>query len=508
MIATRISRPLVNRATLALILGVSAAGCAVFTDHNDNIEEGYEAFKQGRFAQAIEAFKEDRDNNLDGLCFRFDSGMIHHVAGNYKASIAEFEAAKVRMGGFDDRATVNVRDIAETGASFLVNEKTIPYKGEDFERVLLPAVQARNYLLLGDLEGAAVEARRCIFQQKLVRQKYETELDEARKTEQEKRNEAGSVDTSSYFSTVQNECQVPQAYLNSTQNVYDLCFVNYLISVLLEAQGDDQNARVFAQRALDLQPGSGLLRRDRAHIEEIAGDLDRANEMAQSLGVSLPSRQDGSLVVFYDSGEAPLKVEKYIVFPTGGFGFQKFALPFYQSVNNPAAAVELDIGGQTLRTEALTSVEQVAFRYFNDRMPLIVTKAIIRVIAKIVAQKAAEYVAQQQGDLLVQAVVGLGTSAVMSLTEQADLRAWRTLPQTLQAGRIYLPEGQYPVTLKLLSSGGGAIATRNLGTATIKSGQIGFVCLRSVGSNFWGAASPNLELVGAPQPAAPQKKKR
>ncbi|MDF1662629.1 MAG: hypothetical protein P1V97_12710 [Planctomycetota bacterium] len=440
---------------LSLSLSLLFGGCAVLTDHNANIEKPYSQFRVGQFEEASQGFKEDVDNELDGLCYMMDRAMVHYVAGESEKSIRLFENAKFRMGGYDDRAKISATDISQEAASFLVNEKTISYKGEDFERVLLPSFQARNYFLKGDVDGAAVEARRCLFQQDLVKEKYDKELETANK-EAKKQQSQASVSTEGFLSTIQDKCKVDREYLDDPQSVYQLAYVNYLTAMMLEAQEDENNARVYYLKVYDILPNHPTIVTDMARIEAKLGNDEESAKYLEASGGTVPGPETGSIVILYDSGEAPLKIEQYVVFPTGGFGFQKFALPFYQGVPNPAAYVELEIGGQVVQSKAMTSIEQVAFRYFNDRMPLIVAKAIIRVIAKIVAQKVAEQGASSEGPL-ARLAVGLGASLILSLSEQADLRAWRTLPQNVQVGKVYLPEGNYPAKLRLMGKGGNVI---------------------------------------------------
>jgi uncharacterized protein len=481
------------RTMILTFLALSFCGCAVLRDHNKAIEVPYNDFKKGNFAAASEGFKEGSKNQLDGLCFTFDRGTVHYVAGQWDKSIRLFQAAKQIMGGFDDRAEVSVSDIAQTTASFLVNEKTIPYKGEGFERILLPSFQARNYFLKGDVEGAAVEARRSLFQQKLVKRQFEVELEEAEKTAKKKRSEVAAASTEGFFSAVQKKCRVDQAYLDDPQSIYQLAFVNYITAMMLEAQGDDNNARVFYLKVYDVLPEHQTILKDMAHIENKLGNIEEAKKYAEVNGDDIPDAKTGSIVVLYDSGEAPIKFENSVTFLTGGFGFQKFALPFYQSVSNPAGSVVLEINKQAIGSEKLTSVEQVAFRYFNDRMPLIVAKAIIRVLAKIAIQKVSELAtANNAKSKLAGALIGLGTSLVMSITEQADLRSWRTLPQNFQAAKVFLPEGQYPATLKLMSRSGQMIDSIDLGSVSVTRGKIELINVRSVGRRFWAATSPEL----------------
>jgi len=61
------------------------------------------------------------------------------------------------------------------------------------------------------------------------------------------------------------------------------------------------------------------------------------------------------------------------------------------------------------------------------------------------------------------------------LTEQADLRAWRTLPDSWQAARLFLPAGVHELTLG--ASGGDEVP---LGTFALDPGETMFVFARTL----------------------------
>ena len=69
----------------------------------------------------------------------------------------------------------------------------------------------------------------------------------------------------------------------------------------------------------------------------------------------------------------------------------------------------------------------------------------------------------------------VATSIWNVVSEQADLRCWRTLPQTYQVSRIYLPEGTYPCRIDLV--GGGSY---DLGTVVVEAGKHRMINARSL----------------------------
>ncbi|HMB20452.1 MAG TPA: hypothetical protein VKQ10_05235, partial [Spirochaetota bacterium] len=55
---------------------------------------------------------------------------------------------------------------------------------------------------------------------------------------------------------------------------------------------------------------------------------------------------------------------------------------------------------------------------------------------------------------IIGTAVGVGTGAGLVSQIKPDLRCWHTLPANLQLGRVFLPEGEYNVTIKLIDYNG------------------------------------------------------
>ena len=58
-----------------------------------------------------------------------------------------------------------------------------------------------------------------------------------------------------------------------------------------------------------------------------------------------------------------------------------------------------------------------------------------------------------------------------AVSEQADLRAWQTLPDKILIGRVLLPPGKHSVQVEFTSGGGAVAATKELGEIELKPGQ-------------------------------------
>jgi hypothetical protein len=64
-------------------------------------------------------------------------------------------------------------------------------------------------------------------------------------------------------------------------------------------------------------------------------------------------------------------------------------------------------------------------------------------------------------------------------TEQADLRAWQTLPDKILIGSTFVAPGVHRVVVEYLTSGGGVVSTRDLGEMELAPGTVRFIILHT-----------------------------
>jgi hypothetical protein len=141
-----------------------------------------------------------------------------------------------------------------------------------------------------------------------------------------------------------------------------------------------------------------------------------------------------------------------------------------------AHAIALDDPGRAAdvpsesRLEVVSDLDAYARATLKDDQPKLLAKTIIRVVAKqVVAGEAsvqAKHAVGGPAGQLVGAVVDLVGSGAATLSEVADIRAWTTLPNHVDATLVDLPAGSYNIELAREGS------SRPLGTVRIHAGQL------------------------------------
>lgn len=123
------------------------AGCSTVP-----LDEARRNFNSGALMEA--------DRNLatlphdgDRILYLMERGMIRHVRGDYTNSTLDWlEAVKLET-------QLETHSMTKAGASMVMNDSLLSFRGYPYERTLLHVFLAKNYLARGLWEDAAVEAR-------------------------------------------------------------------------------------------------------------------------------------------------------------------------------------------------------------------------------------------------------------------------------------------------------------------------------------------------------------
>jgi hypothetical protein len=155
----------VVRFALLLLLALGAAGCARLFRPYDLAPSGLQRqddglrrmLAAGQAGLALQRLAPERDAPSDDLLRHLYLATAAHYAGQYEQSNLHLHAAGELA---DDRIA---KSISRNALSLISSDRVLPYEPGRTERLLLPYYGALNYLRLGSMEGAVVEARRLAF---------------------------------------------------------------------------------------------------------------------------------------------------------------------------------------------------------------------------------------------------------------------------------------------------------------------------------------------------------
>jgi len=113
-------------------------------------------FYAGRFEQANTNLAAIPKGNKDEVLFLMERGMIRQNLGQYEASALDWR----RAGELD--AKLDTYSISQGASSLIVNDRTLSFRGMPFERTLMYAFLAKDYLADSNWDYAAICARNII----------------------------------------------------------------------------------------------------------------------------------------------------------------------------------------------------------------------------------------------------------------------------------------------------------------------------------------------------------
>ncbi len=388
------------------------------------------------------------------LLYLLDRGLVLHLAKKYKESIRAFEKAKRK---FDELITVSVSK--ELG-TWVVNDYSAPYRGEDFERVLINVFQALNFVALGEINEALVEARDVNSQLSIINQQYKADQ----------------------------------------KNVYrDDAFARLLMGVLYEANQtamDNNDAFIEYANAVKIYEGDyrfnyelimpTLLKENILSMSEFMGRQEVSKYKKKFGNISYPSltekKKKSEVFVIQYNGYAPIKIQNEIPIPLPG-GIVKFAFPkYHQRVYSFASSRVIAVNGSNsfqVESELVQDIGAIALKNLERRKTRLIAKALVRPIGKYMLSKTLEKAARDKwgnkgGDATL-----LATQLWNFASETADLRSWQTLPDQIRMARLILPAGTYDLTLENLDKKKVKLGVSDLGKVQLTPGQKKFIIIRT-----------------------------
>jgi len=423
-----------RHATLALatLLTCACSSSSVFSDYPDNAIFGIDAFELGAFADAANEFQVlANEYPADAFLGHAEAGMAWHTQGELRKSTEAWLKAAAIVESFEDRPTVSGRSVIEGASSFLINDKTLPYDGEDFEVALLHGLLAWDYLRLGLLDDSLVEVRKGYAAQERAEVRYKTTYGMNR-------------------------------------------FTRFLSAVAQEIDGRLDDARIDLASLDEELPDHPTVKYSTARIQKL-------------LKADVDERKKCEVILVFERGRMPEKTAAEITYDTDNT-VGRISIPQFGSPSRPAQGIKLLLNGKEIgKTVRLEKVFQVAKENLGDRIAWLTVKSIGRAAAKtIVIEKIAEKAEAEEGDfagLLVKVVGSLWQIA----TERADLRSWVTLPLSIDVLRISVPVGEHHLNLELLNPPNqrGGSGKADLGIVQCSPARPVMIHVRSLGARLF-----------------------
>ena len=434
---------MLRRSAVIVLCLILFQSCLTYYQRNLQYHEYFASHQYGKANESLDKNKYIQKSKNE-LLFLLEKGVTLQMMGKFEESNKFFEEAYIFVEDFQ-------HSLGRDALSLITSDMARNYAGEDFERIFIHYYKAINFIMLGDLDAAMVEARRVNIKLNEINDKYKSEAKYKRDA-----------------------------------------FAHVLMGLLYEASGDENNAFIAYRNAYEIYDEDynkffnmgppRQLKKDLIRLANLNGFYDSQEfyEKKFEMKYKNEERHDKELVYIWHNGLGPVKDEWSINFViirgTGGmvvFSNKELGLTFtfhtrstdeYNSLGDlkvvrvafPKYSTRKGIytGGIVkkdsveYKLELLENVNEIAIKSLRDRMFRELSKTLLRTALK----QAAEQAARKEDEGL-----GAVVSVINAATEKADTRNWQTLPARIYYTRIPMDEDTATVDLITLKGAHRAI---------------------------------------------------
>jgi hypothetical protein len=350
------------------------------------------------------------DKSDDGqFWYWLNLARLQQANGDFTSSIKSFETAYAILDEYENRAKVSLRNIGSFIGSSLLSKGSESYYGKGYERSLMHTLNALNYLMLSNFEGAAVEMRRMEQRQEFWLKESEEKIKEASE-EKEKAYRQGNDTThipANYSLAAMLEDPDVRALTNNYQDPFSYTLANIIMNVSGQSSVSGNWGEISLKRALALNPDVS-----KAFIQLPYSSSLQNNKM--------------EVTVIVLAGEAPaLKIEK-IRFPIlRGAVYTSIDLPSYTSPSNDLMNVAILTDKLQLQPPRLLKTDLMAYKTLKDELPGELAKSVVRATTKAIAAKQASDHFGNLGGLVASLVFDVGSSY-----SDSGFRNWEMMPNS------------------------------------------------------------------------------
>ena len=425
------------RATVTFVfLLIVSSGCASLQNYTTKAAPARASIMAGDYQTALSVFPEQSAKGGNEILIRLERATILQWQGLFNESSFEFEETARRIRDHEDKAVISASRTAAQAGTLLINEQVMPYEGEDFEKIMLHALNAVNYLMRGDLEGARVEVRRSYQRQEELSARHEKELEKARDEADFNRWDQSlkEADKEGYEGLKERSDTILSVYHNA--------LASYISALVYELNNEPDEAYIDMKKAYQAYPSSRSIRKDLVRLSRKIGFREDVERWERASGAFAPVPQEAvDVFVLYSHGLAPVKEPLSLPIPIHN-GFVFASMPVYRFTPSRTSGALVSAGATEEETSTVCDVDAIAARNLLDAFPILFVKQVARTYLKA---RAVSGLAREHGG--VGALLGTLFSAV---TEQADLRTWSTLPKQIHAARLFVPRSASEISIQAI----------------------------------------------------------
>lgn len=445
-----------------------AAGCV---SPNVQIDKALGSLRAGDDPSALVWSEKLKKSFYSERLGYLETGRVRMLSGDFSGSLTNFATVidqiieKSENGPVLKLGSVGANVMAGT----LTDDRTRGYDVPAYEFIQALNYQMLNYIFLANLEAAGVEARRAVFAQDAIAEKYSKEG-------QEPQTKASGWNPAAVNGKVDEQMQGMSSVIEMTRSSFENGLVWYLCGVLFEQQDDPSNAALSYRKAWELVPGNPYIQKDFLRLVRTQ-DAETFKGLLAQAGVDPKTlvRNQTEVILIVEESFVSQRQSVKIPLPIPGVNtLTSVDFPLYRDPAYSPMALEVREKEATCGLSALAlSVQSLAYHDLKEKMPGIVVRNMTRVATRVAGQAVANASGNNYAKLGVFAF-----NAVSTGVNRADTRAWYTLPMASQLYRGGVTPGEHLFELRNQVTG---FVTRF--PVTVAQGETRIIWVADIGGN-------------------------
>ncbi|MFO1386457.1 MAG: hypothetical protein U1F55_09845 [Chitinivorax sp.] len=409
--------------SLTLAAGLSLSGCSTFRSYNNEMSAATASVGTGRVDLALTRLEENNKGDDKELLYFMEKGQLLQLKGDLPESTTAWLGGDEKIRIWENEYKTDPNKMLGDFASYLLNDNSRRYEGQDYEKVMLSTLLAVNHAAQGRLDDARVEIKKTHEREALIAEMRAKQIEKVEAEAQSRDVKTQYKDLKGYPVETLDDPEV-----TGLKNSYQSAVSHYLAGFVYEALGEPSLAAPGYRKAIELRPNVKIL-------EDALAQVDSRRKSIK------PNETDVLFLV--GVGNAPARQSMNIPLPfrwNGQWNATSISFPLIRPDSALVLPGSLQLSGVgNVPLSSITSIDAMSRRALKDDMPGIILRSTIRAVAKGAATKE---INDRAG-----AVAGLIATIASVASERADERMWRSLPSQLAIGRAILPQGKYTLTI-------------------------------------------------------------
>ncbi len=404
-------------------------GCNVPKDHLTRFNrhfEGLDYESSALFAQ--KKISKQKNPKGEDLLWVLQLGTVERIRKDYQKSTECFDKAEEMLKYYDERS-----EIGDAVGSIVASDNVAPYKGEEYDGVMVNTYKALNFMAEGKMDLARVEFNRALDRQRRAKEKFSKEINKLKSELQEKQQQ-DKLSKSNVENPKTRELlaqKYPNLYNFEAYPDFVNPFATYLAGIYFNLVGDHTKAVDLLKESYGMVGNNAYIAEDLSVTEEI---LDGKGQLKDTVWL------------IFENGLGPIKKEFRLDIPlfvaTNKVKYVGIALPKLECRDIAYPYLVAEVGGKSYKTCLVSDMDRVIQTEFSKDFKGILTRAIISATAKAIAQ----YALEQEGSSAA-SIASIVVAAYSFSSTAADVRIWTTLPKDFQIARFKMPEaGKLQIT--------------------------------------------------------------